>query len=324
MDREAFFVFPGQGSQYIGMAREFLYDRGGFPKEIISRGAEIVQYETGRNIREIMFSGTADELNKTINAQPAIVLSSLAYRAALNEVGLKCVGVAGHSIGTYAALSVAGVLGFHDALRMTCQRAEAMSRCVKVQKAGGKNGIMAVVMAREDLDFQRIYDICSQSCQGDSCVDVANENAPTQIVLSGEENAVHRAVDEVERTVARIKSQQLDVEGPFHSRYMTEAARQVEAKLTGVDFYRVVMLYISDTLAKRISDEEDIRASLVAQITSPVKWNATLEAAVEHGFRTFIECGPGKVQTGLLKRFQKRLKGQGIDIEVLDKDELLK
>ena len=278
------FLFSGQGSQYVGMAKE-LYDISGGAKEIFKTAEEVLGYD----LKTIVFEGPAEELNKTVYSQPAIMAASLCALEAMRENGIEFEAVAGHSLGEYAAMAASGMVSVSDGFKLIKARAEAM------QKAAEQNeGAMCAVIG---LSSSEVEEVC-ESVEG--YVTAVNYNSPVQTVIAGEVDAVDRAIEIF--TEKKARCMKLNVSSAFHSRLMQSAAdqfiktaREIEFKAPNVDFY-------SNVLGAKLDDFSDMPALLAKHIVSPVKFVSELEAMKSAGFDTFIELGPNKVLTGLVRK----------------------
>jgi [acyl-carrier-protein] S-malonyltransferase len=291
-------MFPGQGAQYIGMAKE-LYETSDVAREMIDRADEIL----GSRLSEIMFNGPAEELKLTKNTQPAIFLHSAVLVKILEPFPFEVSAACGHSLGEYTALFSAGSLSFEDALWLVRERGKLM------YESGVKRpGTMAAVMG---LDGDRIESVCIESSDT-GVVRPANFNCPGQLVISGDVESVQKAMQRAEGEGAR-KVVQLDVSGAFHSPLMEDAAAGLGERLESVDVKDARFPIITNVTAKPVSAKEDIRKALIMQLTNPVCWEESMRELLEMGCRSFIELGPGRVLTGLLKRVDRSVEISNID-----------
>ena len=277
------YIFPGQGSQFPGMAKE-LYDTDVRAREMFDRANEIL----GFNITDIMFNGTAEELKQTKVTQPAIFLHSVILAKCSPDFNPDM--VAGHSLGEFSALTAAGALDFEDGLRLVSIRARAM------QKACDANpGTMAAVLG---LQTERIEEICAET---EGVVVPANYNCEGQVVISGSCDAVAAASEKMKAAGAK-RALQLPVGGAFHSPLMQPAADELAEGIASVEFRQPVCPVYQNVTALPTTDPEEIRRNLLAQLTAPVRWTQTVLNMASDGADTFIETGPGKVLQGLVSK----------------------
>ena len=292
MSMKACYVFPGQGSQSVGMGKD-IFDRYESAKEIFHIGNEILGYD----ITDLMFNGPEEELRKTINCQPAILLTSAAYFSVLNKK-IPCSLALGHSIGEYSALVASNALSLESALKLGKTRAKLMSECIPNEKVEKGTSHMAAVFT-DDLDL--VYDACRKCSSLENIVQIANINSQSQIVISGNNDAVIKVVEYLKsKGVRRVIY--LNVEGPFHSALMKSAAEGMEKALRNIAIKRPSISYIANFSADFADEPDEIKELLVKQVCGTVKWKQSLERAIQEGFANFIECGSGDVQTKLLKR----------------------
>ena len=280
------FVFPGQGAQFPGMAKD-LYESSEEARVLFAEADGIL----GFNIKEIMFDGTEDDLRQTKVTQPAIFLHSviLAKCSPLLK-GVVPSMAAGHSLGEFSALTAAGAISFADGLRLVSARALAMQECCE-----STPGAMAAVIGLPDDDVVRV---CAEA--GGTVV-AANFNCPGQVVISGEKEAVDKAC--VLATEAGAKrALPLAVGGAFHSPLMEAARKKLAAAIEKTAFAAPVCPVYQNVTAKAESDPAEIKANLLAQLTSPVRWTASVQAMIADGAEHFVEIGPGSVLQGLIKR----------------------
>ena len=275
------YVFPGQGSQFPGMAKT-LYETNQTAKELFEKANEIL----GFRITDIMFEGTAEDLKQTDVTQPAVFLHSVILAKCLPDFTPDM--VAGHSLGEFSALAAAGAIEFEDALKLVAIRARAMQKACQMQ-----SGTMAAVMR---LPSDRIEEVCSE-CEG--IVVAANYNSPSQTVISGEYAAVEAACVKMKEAGAR-RALILPVGGAFHSPLMEPARAELAEGIEKTDFKTPVCPVYQNATAEASSDPETIKANLLSQLTSPVRWVQSVRNMVNDGASHFIEVGPGKVLQGLV------------------------
>ena len=275
------YMFPGQGSQFPGMAKD-LYESNETARRMLERANKIL----GFSITDIMFSGTAEDLKQTKVTQPAIFLHSVVLAACCSDFRPDM--VAGHSLGEFSALVAAGALDFEDGLRLVSIRANAMQKACEMVP-----GTMAAVLA---LPTEKIEEICAQV---DGVVVPANYNCDGQVVISGECEAVEKACVLMKEAGAR-RALVLPVGGAFHSPLMQPAAAELAAGIESVHFNSPVCPVYQNVTALPSTDPEVIKTNLLAQLTSPVRWTQSVKNMIADGASDFVECGPGKVLQGLV------------------------
>jgi [acyl-carrier-protein] S-malonyltransferase len=284
------FLFPGQGAQFVGMGRD-LYERFPAAREIFDSADRIL----GTDLTRICFEGPEEELRQTRNTQPAIFVHSL---AALGALGLKVEGpdcrAAGHSLGEYSAYVAAGALSFEDGLRLVRRRGELM-----YQAGLDRPGTMAAILG---LDGARVEELL-RSVDGVVCA--ANLNSPGQVVISGEVEAVGRAMEACTAAGAK-RAIALEVSGAFHSPLMEGAARGLAEALSQARLEDARCLVLANASARPVVEGPAIRASLEQQLMSSVRWEETVRALLEWGAERFLEIGPGKVLSGLVKAVERK------------------
>jgi len=302
------FVFPGQGSQAAGMGKALAE---AFPqaREVLAE----VDDALGQKLSALMFEGPQDELTLTANAQPALLAVSLAVIRVLEaEAGL-CLArdasfVAGHSLGEYSALAAAGSLSIGEAARLLRVRGRAMQQAVPVGK-----GAMAALLG---LDYDAALAIARRAAEeigGGAICEVANDNGGGQVVVSGTAGAVHRAIEIAKEQGAR-RSVLLPVSAPFHCALMQPAAEAMAAALGASVIKPPCVPLISNVLAKPVTDPDQIRKLLVAQVTGTVRWRESVMYMAEKGVSLFVECGAGKVLAGLVKRIAEGARGISVGV----------
>ncbi|MDP4097581.1 ACP S-malonyltransferase [Paenibacillus sp. P96] len=287
------FVFPGQGSQSVGMAKG-AYEASEAAKEVFRQADE----RLGFALSTLIFEGPDTDLKQTSNTQPALLTASTALYEVFKASGIKPDFVAGHSLGEYSALVAAEVLSFPDAVELVRSRGLFMEEAVP----GGQGGMAAVLGADRSL----LSSLCSDITAGGQTVELANVNCPGQIVVSGTKEGVALVAERVKETGAK-RAITLEVSGPFHSSMMRGAADKLAAKLEGVDFARASIPVVANVTASPVQDGGEIRSLLVEQVYSPVLWEDSVAWLIGQGVDTFVEFGPGSVLTGLIKKIDKTL-----------------
>ncbi|XXM73488.1 ACP S-malonyltransferase [Lysinibacillus sphaericus] len=295
------FVFPGQGSQTVGMGKELAgkYEEVG---EYFKRADE----KLGVDLSSIIFEGPQEELTQTTNAQPALLTTSVAILDRLKSEGIEADYTAGHSLGEYSALVAAGALSFEDAVYSVRKRGEFMEEAVP-----SGQGTMAAVLG---MDRESLKEITHSVTEEGNPVGLANLNCPGQIVISGTvqgvENASGRAKEEGAKRVIPLQ-----VSGPFHSELMKPAAEKFVSILDSIEIGNAEVPVIANVTASPVSDAEEIKRLLIEQLYSPVLWEDTVEKLLELGVDTFIEIGSGKVLSGLIKKVNRRVKTYAVQDE---------
>ncbi len=292
-------VFPGQGSQSVGMGKD-LADAFTVAKEVFLE----VDDALSENLSKKMFEGPAEDLLLTENAQPALMAVSMAVVRVLQQEGKVSLSetfkyAAGHSLGEYSALCAAGAFDITTAARLLRTRGKAMQQAVPV----GQGGMAALIGA----DLEQAREVAAQAAQGDVCV-AANDNAPGQVVLSGTMAAIDRAV-EIASQKGIKRAVKLAVSAPFHSPLMQPAADVMAEALSNVRIKAPRFPVIANVMARPETNPEVIGKLLVAQVTGSVRWRESMLFAQEHGVDTLVEAGSGKVLTGMAKRIHPELKG---------------
>ena len=280
------FVFPGQGAQFVGMGKD-LYENHALAKELFDKANEILGYR----ITDIMFEGTDEELKQTKVTQPAIFLHSVISALCLGEE-FKPDMAAGHSLGEFSALTAAGALSFENGLRLVYARAMAMQKACEAQPS-----TMAAVIGLADDVIERICD------ETEGVVVPANYNSPGQVVISGEVEAVKTACAKLKEAGAK-RALPLAVGGAFHSPLMEPARVELAAAIETTPFNRPICPVYQNVDAKPYTEAADIKANLLKQLTSPVRWTQTVMNMIQDGMTEFAECGPGTVLTGLINRIR--------------------
>jgi len=287
-------VFPGQGSQSVGMLKGY----EGLPGvDAVRAGAAAA---LGADFVKLLDEGPAEQLALTVNTQPAMVTAAIAaYRAWSDSGGPVPAIVAGHSLGEYSALVAAGALSFEAALPLVRFRAQSMQEAVP-----DGQGAMAAILG---LDDDAAKAACAEAAQGE-VVQAVNFNAPGQVVIAGHKTAVARAIEACKSRGAK-RAMPLPVSAPFHSSLMQPAANKLEGFLKGFAFAAPSIPVINNVDVKTESDPNRIKDALVRQAASPVRWAETIRQMAEQGVTHVVECGPGKVLAGLVKRIDSRLVG---------------
>lgn len=281
------YIFPGQGSQFTGMCQD-LFLKYDTIKPLFTKAEEILEFD----ISKIMFEGSKEELTQTKVTQPAIFIHSMAILKILGE-SFKPDLVAGHSLGEFSALVASGVLNYEDGLKLVSIRAKAMQKsCEKT------NGTMAAILA---LDNNIIEQTCKEI---EGVVVAANYNCPGQVVISGELNAVKLACEKLSNAGAR-RALLLPVGGAFHSELMIDAKKELSLAIEKASFNEPICPIYQNVNAKAETSVEKIKENLISQLTSPVKWNQSIDHMIKNGTTQFIEIGPGKVLQGLVKKIDR-------------------
>ncbi len=290
------FLFPGQGSQYIGMAKD-LFEKSVEAKEMIKTADDAL----GINLSYIMFNGPEDQLKQTEFTQPAIFLHSVVLASLIRT--LQPDASAGHSLGEYSALVSANAIQFYDAIKLVRARGKAM------QQAGIDNpGTLAAIVG---LEAQKVIELCKEASSA-GIVQCANFNSPGQIVISGSINGVRKAMELCKANGAKL-AKELIVSGAFHSPLMQSAKETLLDALVFSSFYDAKFPVYANVTAKPVTKKDEIKNLLHQQLTSPVRWEETIKNMITDGVDEFYEIGPGKVLQGLVKRINPDVKLFGID-----------
>ncbi|WP_231757441.1 ACP S-malonyltransferase [Microbulbifer elongatus] len=285
------FVFPGQGSQQIGMLADAAQ---AFPEVVatFSEASSVLGYD----LWDLCQNGTQEEINQTERTQPLLLTSSVAlYRAWQAQGGAVPATMAGHSLGEWSALVCSGVLAFEDAVRLVRERGRLMQEAVPAGE-----GAMAAVIG---LDDQAVEAACAESAQG-AVVAAVNYNSPGQVVIAGSAAAVERAIEACKSAGAK-RALPLPVSAPFHTELMRPAAEKLAPQIEATAFHAPEIPVIHNVHAKTESDPAAIKALMVEQIYSPVRWTECVQAMASSGTQQLVECGPGKVLAGLAKRIDR-------------------
>ena len=281
------YVFPGQGSQFVGMGKD-LYEQHEEARQLFDKANEIL----GFNITEIMFSGTEEELKQTKVTQPAIFLHSVAQAAVATEFNPDM--VAGHSLGEFSALVASKVLSFEEGLRLVSKRALAMQAACEANPS-----TMAAILG---LDDEKVEEICASI--EDEIVVAANYNCPGQLVISGSNKGIEVACEKMKEAGAK-RALPLPVGGAFHSPLMKPAEEELAKAINETTFSKGICPIYQNVDARPHTDPAEIKQNLISQLTAPVRWTQSVQQMVADGATHFVECGPGKVLQGLVKKIEK-------------------
>ncbi|REE08001.1 [acyl-carrier-protein] S-malonyltransferase [Winogradskyella pacifica] len=292
------YIFPGQGAQFSGMGLD-LYENSPLAQELFEKANDIL----GFHITDIMFEGSKEDLMQTKVTQPAIFLHSVILAKTLGD-SFKPDMVAGHSLGEFSALVAAGALTFEDGLKLVSQRAQAMQKACELQPS-----TMAAVLALED---NVVEDICKTI---DGVVVPANYNCPGQLVISGDVEAINKACEAMKEAGAK-RALVLPVGGAFHSPLMEPAREELAAAIENTTFSKPNCPIYQNVTASAITDENEIKANLISQLTAPVRWTQSVQQMVADGALHFTEVGPGKVLQGLVKKIHREAETASATFEI--------
>lgn len=296
------FIFPGQGSQHPGMGKD-LAEKFGVARQVFEEADEAL----GFSLSELCFNGPAEQLQLTENTQPAILTTSIAALRAMQAEGFpEPAFVAGHSLGEYSALVAAGALSLADAVRTVRKRGQYMQEAVPVG-----TGAMAAILG---ADLETIRAGCDEASQGQVC-SPANINSPSQVVIAGEFGAIDRAMVILKERGAK-RAMKLNVSAPFHCAMMKPAEVRLAADLERIQFSDLRFPVITNVDARAVRKGNEVRDSLVRQVSQPVRWLESVEFLISQGVKTFIEIGPGKVLSGLVRQIDRSVQCVNVEDEV--------
>ncbi|MDQ0253757.1 [acyl-carrier-protein] S-malonyltransferase [Evansella vedderi] len=287
-------LFPGQGSQQVGMGKE-IAEKYEISKRVFNEADTVL----GEELSNLIFAGEEEDLKRTENTQPALLTTSIAIWEILKEKGIHADYAAGHSLGEYSALVASGAISFADACQAVRKRGQWMEEAVPKGK-----GTMAAVLG---MEREALVEVTETATANAGVVEPANFNSPGQIVISGTVEGV-QAASELAKEKGAKRVIPLSVSGPFHSSLMKPAAEKMKDHLAEVSITTPSMAVVANVTAEPVKDGEEIRELLYKQIYSPVLWEDTVKKLIDEGVETFIEVGPGKVLSGLVKKVSRRAK----------------
>jgi [acyl-carrier-protein] S-malonyltransferase len=299
------FIFPGQGSQYVEMGKEF-HDQFRAAREVFEEADDTLRF----SISKLCFQGPEEELKLTENTQPAILTTSIAaFKVFQTEKGINPQFAAGHSLGEYSALVASGALSFAEAVQTVRLRGKFMQEAVPVGE-----GAMAAILGMEREDVEKL---CEEVAAGE-ILSPANFNCPGQIVIAGHSNAVQRAIERVKQEGKRATL--LPVSAPFHSPLMKPAGARLERALEEITVRDLNVPVVTNVEAEINTSKDRVKPLLVAQVSSPVRWEESMRRMIKEGIEQVLEIGPGKVLSGLMKRIDPKIEIKNIeDIQTLKK-----
>ncbi len=295
------FLFPGQGSQYVGMGKE-MAAHFSEARAIFDQADDCLNM----NLSELCFEGPKDVLLQTVNTQPAILTTSMACYRVLASAGIYPDQVAGHSLGEHSALVAAGGIDFSDAVKLVQKRGQWMQ-----EAAGERNGGMAAILG---LSAHDVVEVCKQA---ESCgvVQPANFNCPGQVVISGEQKSLEKAMEIAkDRGAKRVIS--LAVSGPFHSTLIETAGEKLRSAIEGISLNVPNIPLVANVTSDYIKDLTDLKTCIVKQVSAPVRWEESIKRMIDEGVTTFVEVGPGKVLCGLGRKINKNVKFLNVEDSV--------
>ena len=291
-------IFPGQGSQSPGMGKE-LFEKFPVARQVFEEADDALDFSISR----LCFEGPAEELQLTENTQPAILTVSVAAFRAMREAGISAPAfVAGHSLGEYSALVAAGALKLSEAVLTVRARGRYMQEAVPVG-----TGAMAAIIGGELSEIQRV---CEEAGRGQVC-SVANINSPNQLVIAGNTEAVDRAVDLLKGIAKRVIK--LNVSAPFHCALMKPAQDRLALDLDELVFNKPAMPVITNVDARATTEPDQLQDAIVRQVSAPVRWVESMQLLMQHGVETFVEAGPGKVLSGLMRQISREVKTLNVE-----------